>query len=156
MKALERIGMYMANETEGAVYAVAGIYALLEKRIAEYLRPFDLTPAKFNALMIIKHRGQDKGLTQIEIGRRLIVTASNMTRLLDKLDAEGLIERTTRPGDRRVNVITITPKGAALLDKAWPGYIKNIRELSGLLGSKERGTVSAVLAGWFKKLEAYV
>jgi DNA-binding MarR family transcriptional regulator len=154
MKGVQRFGLNLAGGVENTVYAVAGIYALLEKRITAVLRPFGLTPAKFNALMVIKHLGGQQGLTQIEIGKRLIVSASNMTRLLDKLHKEGLIERTTRIGDRRVNIIRITGKGAGILDKAWPGYAKQVRNISGLLAENERGKAAELLFGWFKRLEA--
>lgn len=106
---------------EGAIYGLAGAYSLLEKTISNYLRPYKLTPAKFNAMMIVKHMGKNKGISQIEIGRKLIVTASNMTHLIDKLEKKGYIERLSLKGDRRVNLIKISKTGSELLDRVWPG-----------------------------------
>lgn len=140
------------NFKEIAVYALACAYSLMEKEISEHLRSFKLTPAKFNAMMIIKHIGKDEGLSQIEIGRRLIVTASNMTRLLDKLQKEGYIERLTRKGDRRVNLIKISKKGSAVLDKVWPGYYRKIMDVSNLLDKEELKQISRLLGKWCDKL----
>jgi DNA-binding MarR family transcriptional regulator len=122
---------------EIAIYVLARIYSLLEREISNYLRPFGLTPAKFNAMMVIKHKGKDKGISQIEIGRQLIVTASNMTRLLDRLSKEGFIERLAEGGDRRVNLIKISQKGSSVLDQVWPGYYKKINALAQLLETKD-------------------
>lgn len=154
MKALKRFGIEIDknNLIEGAVYGVACAYTLLEKHISNYLRPFNLTPAKFNAMMIIKHVGKENGIRQIEIGRRLIVTASNMTRLLDKLEQEGFIERLSLKGDRRVNLSRISKKGSDLLDIVWPGYYKNITELSALLNFDELKQITRLFEKWCGKL----
>jgi MarR family 2-MHQ and catechol resistance regulon transcriptional repressor len=156
MKPLSRFGIEVGehNILEGAIYGLAGAYSLLEKTIANYLRPFKLTPAKFNAMMIIKHQGKDKGISQIEIGRKLIVTASNMTHLIDKLESEGYIDRLSQKGDRRVNLIRISKVGSELLDKVWPGYYKRISEVSNLLPKDELGRLSGLLVKWSGELES--
>lgn len=140
------------NFRETAVYALACAYSHIEKEISDHLRPFNLTPAKFNAMMVIKHAGIEKGLSQIDIGRRLIVTASNMTRLLDKLEKERYIERFSREGDRRVNLIKISKKGSAILDNVWPGYYRKIVEIADLLDKKDLKQVSGYLVKWCEKL----
>ncbi len=154
MKSFSRFGIEVckSNILEGAIYGVACTYALLGKIIANYLRPYNLTPAKFNAMMIIKHVGKDKGISQIDIGRRLIVTASNMTRLLDKLEQEAFIERLSLAGDRRVNLIKISEKGSDLLDRVWPEYYKKIQELAKLLNQDELGKVTHILGKWCDKI----
>lgn len=107
---------------------------------------------KFNATMIIKHVGRDKGISQIDIGRRLIVTASNMTRLLDKLEKEAFIERLSLAGDRRVNLVKISKKGSDLLDQVWPEYYKKIQELAKRLNQDELKKVTYVLDKWCSKI----
>ena len=155
MQPFERFGIEIGKDTtvEGAVYGIASVYLIMEKQISDYLRPFDMSPAKFNVLMVLKHKGKDKGLSQIDIGKHLIVTASNMTRLLDRLHKEGVIERYAQPGDRRVNLIKITQKGSHILDKAWPGYYKKITEIASLLDRVELKNISEILVNWFTKLE---
>lgn len=152
---IKRLGMEAGKEniSETAVYGLACAYALVEKKIADYLRQFNLSPAKFNSLMVIKHIGKEKGLSQAEIGRRLIVTDSNMTRLLDKLEKEGFIERLSQKGDRRVNLIKISKKGSELLDRVWPGYYKKISGISGLLGREELKSASNLLIKWCHRIE---
>jgi MarR family transcriptional regulator, 2-MHQ and catechol-resistance regulon repressor len=154
MSVLERfcINTGKDNFRETSVYALACAYSHVEKAIAEYLRPFALTPAKFNAMMVIKHAGKNEGLSQIDIGRRLIVTASNMTRLLDNLEKDGYIERFAREGDRRVNLVKISKKGSGILDKVWPGYYSKILEIADLLEKDDSKAVSRYLIKWCDKL----
>ena len=155
MQPLERFGIEIGkdNFTEGAIYGVASVYLTIEKQISDYLRPFDMSPAKFNVLMVLQHKGKKRGLSQVDIGRHLIVTASNMTRLLDRLRKEGFIERFAQEGDRRVNLIKITHKGSQMLDKAWPGYYKKLSQIAGQLDSKELRQLSKMMIHWFVKLE---
>lgn len=155
MQPLKRFGIEIGKDKyhENAVYAVACVFSIIEKEISNYLRPFNLTPAKFNAMLVLKHQGKEDGLSQIEIGKYLIVSASNMTRLLDKLSKEGFIERVSQEGDRRVNLIKITKKGSDILDKVWPGYHKKILELADHIGKKELQTISDLSIKWFLKME---
>jgi DNA-binding MarR family transcriptional regulator len=155
MDYLKELGIDLKKDKfeEAALYAVACVYALAERKISDYLRPYNLTPAKFNAMMVIKHQGKEKGLSQIEIGRRLIVSASNMTRLLDKLDKEGYIKWLEQKGDRRVNLVKISKKGAEILDRLWPGYLKKTVEITSLLEKEELNQASGLLLKWFAKLK---
>lgn len=157
MSSFSRFGIEISknNILEGAIYGVAYAYAILDKVIANYLKLYSLTPVKFNALMIIKHAGKDKGISQIDIGRKLIVTASNMTRLLDKLEKKAFIERLSLAGDRRVHLVKISKKGSDLLDRAWPGYYKKIQELAELLTQDELRKVTRILHKWCRKISEY-
>ena len=48
------------------------------------------------------------------LAERLICDASNVTGIVDRLEARGLVERRSAEGDRRVKALTITPAGVAL------------------------------------------
>lgn len=155
MEPLKRFGIELKKENykESAIYSLASVYLQIYKEISDYLKPFNLTLAKFNALMVIKHQGKEKGLSQVEIGKFLIVTASNITRLIDKLEKEKFIERVSQKGDRRINLVRITKKGSDLLEEIWPGYCKKIEELTALINKKELIQISELLLKWADKLE---
>lgn len=137
---------------EEALYSLALIYNIANNALSAFLKDFDLTPAKFNVLMAIKHQGKKEGISQVEISKSLIVTASNMTRLLDKLEKEGFIQRVAQHGDRRVNLVIISEKGSKLLDRAWPGYEKKLRDLIGKLPQEEQRPLAGLLIRWLSKL----
>src|SRR6266403_548895 len=60
---------------------------------------WDLSPSQFNLLRLL--HDQPGGCTQIELSRQLIMHRSNVTGLLDRLEARGLLRREERAGDRR-------------------------------------------------------
>ena len=138
---------------EEAFYGLVLVYTSLFNQVAKYLDGYELTPAKMNVLMVIKHQGGEQGLSQREIGKRLMVTPSNMTRLLDKLKRDKLIERSAREGDKRVNVIRVSKKGSVLLDKAWPGYTQAMKNTMGVLSASEQKLVADLMLKWFRGLK---
>lgn len=130
---------------EEAIYSIVVAFNLLNNEMTAYLKDFNLTPAKFNVLMVIQHQGGKDGISQVEISKKLIVTASNMTRLLDKMQREKLVDRASQEGDRRVKIIKITEKGSKLLDAVWPGYKERLEKLASGLDKDEQKTVSEKL-----------
>jgi DNA-binding MarR family transcriptional regulator len=82
-----------------------------------WFRHFSLTPARFDMLYAIQHRGRDCML-QSEIRRILGVTAPTVSRMLDSLVDLGFVVRTPDPLDRRERIIVITSQGWAILRRA--------------------------------------
>ncbi len=129
---------------EGMLYNLAACYVNAERRIAQTLAPFGLSPVKMNALLMIRHAAGGRGLSQSELCKKMIVSAGNITRLVDRLEKEGLAGRSSVK-DRRVKLLQVTPKASALLDKAWPVYKKEINRIASLVPEKEVARVNAVL-----------
>ena len=138
---------------EEMVYGLALIYTAIYNEIDIYLKKYHLTPGEMNVLMLVKHQGKDQGLSQVGMGRRLMVTAHNMTRLIQRLEKHGLIKRTSDKGDGRVNLVQITAKGSALLDKAWPGYDKKVKEQAGKLSAEDQKNLAGLIQRWLEKRE---
>lgn len=139
---------------EEAFYGLVLVYTALFDRISKSLDAFGLTPAKMNVLMVIKHQGGKDGLSQRDIGKRLMVTASNMTRLLDKLERDALVERAGREGDKRVKVIRVSSKGSKLLDQAWPEYMKAMKRAMDKLSGPEQKFLGKMLMKWLHDLKS--
>lgn len=118
---------------EELLYNLASSYVLIEKEIEKVLGSFGLSAVKMNALLIIEHVGKNKGLSQVDISQRMIVTAGNITRLIDRLEKEGWVKRIADTEDRRVNLIKITNTGSDLLAKAWPVYKKEVNRIASVI-----------------------
>lgn len=138
---------------QASIYGIFSVYLVVEKKIENYLKQYNLSSSKFNIMMVVKHEGGKEGISQIDVGKKLIVTASNMTKQIDKLIAEEMVERFALKGDRRVNLIKITNKGSTLLNEIWPGYIKTINSLADKLSIEERKRLTQILEKWFFNLE---
>ena len=102
---------------EEAILSIARTAALIEHAGAEALKPFNLTITQYNVLRILRGAG-DEGLCRNEVGERLVTKVPDVTRLLDRMEAAGLIVRRARR--RRIGGIVatrITDKGLKLLEK---------------------------------------
>ena len=135
------------------IYSLALIYNMIYDEMASFFQQYDLTPGKFNILMVIKHQGKDQGIPQVEIGKHLILTPSNMTKLIDKLEKEGLVARFALKGDRRVNITKITKKGSDLLDQTWEAYNDTLLALTAKLNKEEQKVLSKMLVSWFNVMK---
>ena len=86
----------------------------LESQVEAKLKEFGLTGTQYNALRILRGAGS-QGIPCSEIGERMITRDPDVTRLLDRLQKRGLVERTRSKQDRRVVCGKITPAGLKLL-----------------------------------------
>ncbi len=148
------IDIYFANQDESSklIYTIGLLWGKISSNLDEILQTKNLNISKFNILMIIKHAGGYDGIQQNEISKRLLVTASNITKLLDKLEKEGLITRNSKKDDRRVKLIRITDYGSNLLDKVWPEYKLSIEKLMSQFPSDKAFPVENILLEWLTNI----
>jgi DNA-binding MarR family transcriptional regulator len=86
----------------------------LQSSMESKLKEFGLTGTQYNALRILRGAGPE-GLPCREIGERMITHDPDVTRLLNRLERHGLVERTRDRHDRRVIYGKITAAGQRLL-----------------------------------------
>lgn len=128
---LKQTRPFPSPETE-AVLSIARTAALLDHALAQALKPSGITPTQYNVLRILRGAGAD-GLCRSAIGERMVTSVPDVTRLLDRMEAAGLIQRTRGIADRRFVTTVITPAGLQLLDDLdAPVEALNRRQLSQL------------------------
>jgi DNA-binding MarR family transcriptional regulator len=86
----------------------------LQGHVEARLKEFGLTGTQYNALRILRGAGPE-GLPCREIGERMIARDPDITRLLNRLEDRGFVERTRASHDRRVIYGKITAAGLKLL-----------------------------------------
>lgn len=79
--------------------------------------------------LVLLDRAEGRRLRRVDLARRLALTPSGVTRLLESLEEAGLVERATCPDDRRVVYALLTDAGAATLEAASCGHVGSIRAL---------------------------
>ena len=89
--------------------------------------PESLTLPQFDVLVQLARR--DDGMTSGELTRELLVTAGNVTGIVDRLEGLGLVERRTVPEDRRAVKVRLTPRGRHLAQRAIPRHRKDVGAL---------------------------
>ncbi|MEV4418963.1 MarR family transcriptional regulator [Patulibacter sp. NPDC049589] len=100
-----------------AVISIVRAQQIVVARLNAVLRDFDLTYSRYETLMLLFYSGEG-ALPLGKMGVRLQVHLTNVTKLVDALEARGLAERTPHPEDRRTTLATITPRGREVAEAA--------------------------------------
>ena len=111
---------------------------------------FKITLAQFNVLRILKGAFPN-GYSRGEIMRRMVEPAPDVTRLIDRLIKEGLVERYESNQDRRLSLARITKKGISHLSKLNPEVDKFISEYSSSLNKSEKEMLSNICEKLYAK-----
>jgi DNA-binding MarR family transcriptional regulator len=99
----------------------------------------------YDVLLELK-RGPEGRLTPREIEEAGLFEQYNLSRLLDRMEAEGLVRRIPYPGDKRRQLVEITEEGRVLQARMWGVYGAAInRFISAKLTDKEAGQLSGLL-----------
>lgn len=141
------------REYENISYVMALIYNICEKKVDRLLSGYGMTVAKFNLLLLVRFQAGEDGITQVDIGKHLIVTAGNITKIIFALGNEGLLEAHQNKNNRRENLVKITPKGVEFIEKIWPEYNSLIKNLTDLIPENKRKELAEILAIWFNNLQ---
>ncbi len=86
-------------------------------RVEEALKPFELTFARYEALVLLSFSRQGS-LPLGKMGERLMIHPTSVTNIVDRLEAQGLVRRADHPTDRRTTLCEITEAGRAVVAKA--------------------------------------
>ena len=114
-----------------AVLRTADTFLRESKRL---FRPHGLTGAQYNLLNVVARA--PGGLSQRELSDFLVVDRSNVTGLLDRMEAAGWVRRKDHPEDRRVYQVVLTPAGRALWEKVTPLYLAVVAQVTRKLSER--------------------
>jgi len=117
-------------------------YALIERELRRAVAEHCTFP-QFDVLNQLE-RERD-GLTFVELSRRLLVTAGNLTGIVDRLHAEGLVRRAVHPDDRRAFRLTLTAKGRRLVRRAQGRHHRALTALLAEVPGRELRTLRRLL-----------
>jgi MarR family transcriptional regulator, 2-MHQ and catechol-resistance regulon repressor len=105
---------------------------------------YGLSKAKFNALIQIFMTG-GHGLTQSELGKKLLVSRANITRLIDRLEKENLVVRKPDPNDKRVFQLYLTDRASTLMNAFIPIHNQYVHKLMSTLNTDEKEMLISLL-----------
>jgi DNA-binding MarR family transcriptional regulator len=117
----------------------------LERGIERQLATFGLNITEFNILAALRRAGAPHRLAPVDLSRSLLLTSGGLTKRIDRLELEGLIERTPDPEDRRSVLVGLTPTGLEMIDEAVTVHFQNEARLIQPLSSEQRDSLSNAL-----------
>lgn len=100
-----------------AVTSIMRVHAILLGEMDAILRPYGLTFARYEALVLLVF-SQEGALPLRKMGERLMVHPTSVTNAVDRLETQGLVHRRPNPNDGRGVLAEITDKGRDVVEKA--------------------------------------
>lgn len=91
----------------------------------------------------------DHRLRMNQLASRILLSKSGLTRLIDRMEAEGLVERASSPNDRRGSFAVLTPRGEQVFREAAPIHVDGIHKH---FASHLSATEARILAKAFEKI----
>jgi DNA-binding MarR family transcriptional regulator len=115
-----------------------------EQRAA--LKPLDLTPVQFVLVTVLSWLSlEEPAVTQIDLAYRAKTDPMMTSQVIRALAERGLVERRQHPGDNRAYLVTVTPAGRDLANRALPLVEAVDRRFFGSLGSAVANELRALL-----------
>jgi DNA-binding MarR family transcriptional regulator len=137
----------IAAEHLDAWRGVLNVHARLTTQIENALAAAGLPQLAWYDVLWGLQSAPGKALRMGELAEAVTISRSGLTRLVDRIEAEGLLERRPAEGDRRAVEVAITPEGSKLLRRMWPVYEGVLRsEFEAKLSRQDAQALSTALA----------
>jgi len=135
--------------SESAVTAWARLLRaqqVLLDRVEADLKAAGLPPLGWYDVLLELNRVETGRLRQFEICEKVLLSKYNLSRLLDRLEQEGLVKRQPCKEDARGAVVSITAAGRELRKKMWPVYERAIQQhFARVLSAQEAEQLAQVM-----------
>ncbi len=102
--------------------AFLAAHTTLVEAIERELGQAGLPPLGWYDVLFALEEAPRRRLRMAELSRAVVLSRSNLTRLVDRLEAAGLLRRAAVPGDRRGAYAVLSAEGAKLRQRMWPVY----------------------------------
>ena len=114
-------------------------YLAVERHSKVDIARHELSQGEFAIMEALYHRGP---LLLGEVQRKILVSSGGVTYLVDRLEADGLVERRDCETDRRARYAALTPKGRQLMKRIFPEHAAALdRALSGLSVAEKKQAI---------------
>jgi MarR family 2-MHQ and catechol resistance regulon transcriptional repressor len=124
---------------------LAEVFIGVSRKLEEQLSGFDLKPLEFEVVIRLG-RSPGARLRMSDLAAQAHITTSGITRIVDRLEQDGLVRRVACATDRRGSFAELTEVGQARLDAILPGHLDVLQEwFYGQLSAPERTGLQASL-----------
>jgi DNA-binding MarR family transcriptional regulator len=137
----------IAVSTKSSIWALfLTAHAVLVEEIEARLAEAGLPQLSWYDVLWALERAEDHRLRMSELADMTVVSRSNLTRLVDRLENAGLVERERVEEDRRGAFAVVNAEGRAMRRKMWPVYSAAIKALfEDHIGSREAAQMGDTL-----------
>ncbi|MDD5072176.1 MAG: MarR family transcriptional regulator [Candidatus Omnitrophica bacterium] len=126
-----------------AVLKLVRISEALVKAGDRFFSKYGVTTTQYDVLVILKY--SEKRVTQSDLGGHRVVSRSNITGIIDRLEKLGLVKREGSADDRRVKYTAITQKGKDLIKKVEEKYFDILKQIAWFLGENDKRELANII-----------
>ena len=119
---------------------------ILDQRLRPPVAAAGLGNGDFDVLAALRRSGPPYRLTPTELAATTMVTSGAVTKRVDRLIRQGLVERSVSETDGRGRVIALTAAGKELQERLHPAHLANEDRLLGALDADERRQLAGLLS----------
>lgn len=117
----------MTADEEAAWRALARAVLVIPRVLdADLLQKEGLNVTEYNVIMNLSE-APERSLRMSELANYVSITVSGLTRVVERLERQGLVERVRAASDGRGQVAVLTKEGLARLKRAWPVHLASVR-----------------------------
>jgi DNA-binding MarR family transcriptional regulator len=131
------------GDDQGGMLGLLGVAQVLQNRLEATLESVGLSVPKYFALQRLVEANEPVSLSSLAMRQRCV--RSNITQLIDRLEADGLVKRVDDPADRRAVLATATPLGAERFAAATAAIDKVQTDLAARIAPEDRESFLRVL-----------
>jgi len=142
-------------DTRAAALALVRAWGMLQRWMEPHFRSLGVSQPQFAVLMTLRRSDPD-GISLTELARSAFVSNANMTGLADRLGKLGLVRRRRDPNDRRSQLVRLTDKGGAVLDRAWERHPEMFETAFAGLSAAEKRRAAGLLLKFTRTLGARI
>jgi DNA-binding MarR family transcriptional regulator len=121
------------------------VQSRLERRLGAELEARCNLPHAWFEVLLRLGRSEAGRLTMGSLAEQISLTTGGVTRLIDRMESAGYVQRVPCPSDRRVSYAALTDAGRAKLDEAAPVHAANLRSVFAAFSDQERAALDALL-----------
>jgi DNA-binding MarR family transcriptional regulator len=133
-----------ASPEQEVVLEIQRTAQVVMRWVAEGLKPSGLTPQQFNVLRILRGASPNP-LSASQICERMVTYDPDLTRLLDRLEAAGMVRKERHADDRRVVNVHVTAAGRETVERASVAVSARIGEALRGIGETRLGELADLL-----------
>ena len=140
-----------ASERNGLAHEAWGLFLVAHARLlrgmGETMQATGVLPMEQYDVLLALSQAPQRRLRLSDLAERIVFSRSGLTRLVDRLEAQGLLRRERFADDRRGVFAVLTSAGEAALKKSWPTYKREIEDrFAAHLSPEEARTLRDALA----------
>jgi DNA-binding MarR family transcriptional regulator len=130
------------NESAKLSHQLIEFYDKLSSWEQGVVKHSGLSPAQMHTIEMVGHSGS---LRMKELAKKMGVTTGTLTVMIDRLEQQGLLQRTPHETDRRSYLIALTEKGQGLFAEHHQYHLHLTEEITATLSPAEQNLFSGVL-----------